>query len=79
MPNTLSQACREKLRARAQEFIALATDAQSSFVEMTKESAAKVAAQTTRVAAETTRAGAETARAGAEATRAGVETKKKMS
>jgi hypothetical protein len=30
----------------------LATDAQSSFVEMTKESAAKVAAQTGKVAAD---------------------------
>jgi len=49
----LTTALSEKLRARAQEFVALATDAQSSFVEITKESAAKVAAETTKVAADT--------------------------
>src|ERR1700736_919061 len=37
----LTTALSEKLRARAQEFIALASDSQSSFVEMTKESAAR--------------------------------------
>ena len=49
----LTTALSEKLRARAQEFVALATDAQSTFVEMTKESAAKVVAETTKVAADT--------------------------
>ncbi|HXA37107.1 MAG TPA: phasin family protein [Steroidobacteraceae bacterium] len=56
----LTTALSEKLRARAQEFVALATDAQSSFVEMTKESAAKVAAETTKVVAETTKVAADT-------------------
>jgi phasin family protein len=49
----LTTALSEKLRARAQEFVALATDAQSSFVEMTKDSAAKVAAETSKVAVDT--------------------------
>jgi Phasin protein len=49
----LTTALSEKLRARAQEFVALATDAQSAFVEMTKESAAKVVAETSKVAADT--------------------------
>jgi phasin family protein len=49
----LTTALSEKLRARAQEFVALATDAQSSFVEMTKDSAAKVAAEVTKVAGDT--------------------------
>ena len=49
----LTTALSEKLRARAQEFVALATDSQSTFVEMTKESAANVVAQTSKVAAET--------------------------
>jgi hypothetical protein len=49
----LTTALSEKLRARAQEFVALATDAQSTIVEMTKESTAKVVAETSRVAADT--------------------------
>ena len=49
----LTTALSEKLRARAQEFVALATDAQSTFVEMTKESAAKVAAEASKVAVDT--------------------------
>ena len=49
----LTTALSEKLRARAQEFVALATDAQSTFVEMTKESAAKIVAETSKVAADT--------------------------
>ncbi len=48
----LTTALSEKLRARAQEFIALASESQSSFVEMTKESAASVAAQSTKATAE---------------------------
>lgn len=51
----LTTALSEKLRARAQEFIALASDSQSSFVEMTKESAASVAAQSTKATAEAKR------------------------
>ena len=49
----LTTALSEKLRARAQEFVSLATDAQSTFVEMTKESAAKIVAETSKVAADT--------------------------
>jgi hypothetical protein len=48
----LTTALSEKLRARAQEFIALASDSQSSFVEMTKESAASMAAQSTKATAD---------------------------
>ena len=56
----LTAALSEKLRARAQEFVALASDAQSTFVEMTKESAAKVAAETTKVAADISKVAVDT-------------------
>jgi hypothetical protein len=49
----LTTALSEKLRARAQEFVTLATDAQTRFVEMTKESAAKVVAENNKFAADT--------------------------
>jgi hypothetical protein len=47
----LTTALSEKLRARAQEFIALAGDSQSSVVDVTKKSAANVAAKRTKAAA----------------------------
>src|ERR1700687_881969 len=42
----LATALSEKLRARAQEFVTLATDAQTSFTQVVSEAAAKVAAAT---------------------------------
>jgi hypothetical protein len=64
----------EKLRARAQEFVALATDAQTSFVESTvdstKESGAKVAAETGKAAAGTAKAAAEGSKAAADSVKA---------
>jgi len=41
----LTTALSEKLRARAQEFVTLATDAQTSFTEVVNETTAKVAAE----------------------------------
>jgi hypothetical protein len=46
----LASALSEKLRARVQEFVALATDAQTSFTEVVSEATAK-AAEATRKAA----------------------------
>ena len=42
----LATALSEKLRARAQEFVTLATDAQTSFTQVVSEATAKVAAAT---------------------------------
>ncbi|MGO9512818.1 MAG: phasin family protein [Steroidobacteraceae bacterium] len=41
----LTTALSEKLRARAHEFVTLATDAQTSFTEVVNETTAKVAAE----------------------------------
>jgi len=41
----LTTALSEKLRARAQEFVTLATDAQTSFTEVVNETTAKVVAE----------------------------------
>jgi phasin family protein len=46
----LATAFSEKLRARAQEFVTLATDAQTSFTQVVSEAAAKVAAVTKKAA-----------------------------
>jgi hypothetical protein len=46
----LATALSEKLRARAQEFMTLATDAQTSFTQAVSEAAAKVAAVTKKAA-----------------------------
>lgn len=46
----LTTALSEKLRARAQEFVTLATDAQTSFTQVVSEAAAKVAAVTKKAA-----------------------------
>jgi hypothetical protein len=75
----LTTALSEKLRARAQEFAALATDAQSSFVETSKESAVKVAAEADKIAAGATRATANMAKAAADTVKAAAQTKRKMS
>jgi phasin family protein len=42
----LTTALSEKLRARAQEFVTLATDAQTSFTDAVSETVTKVAAET---------------------------------
>jgi hypothetical protein len=44
----LTTALSEKLRARAQEFVTLATDAQSSFTDVVSEATAKVAEVTSK-------------------------------
>ena len=54
----LTTALGEKLRARAQEFVSLATDAEMSFVETAKEPAVKVAAEANKAAANTVKAAA---------------------
>src|ERR1700686_5245007 len=46
----LTTALSEKLRARAQEFVTLATDAQSSFTQVVSEATAKVAEVTKKAA-----------------------------
>jgi phasin family protein len=46
----LNTAFGERLRARAQEFVKLASDAQAGLTEVVNESAAKVAAETKRKA-----------------------------
>jgi len=46
----LATAFSEKLRVRAQEFVTLATDAQTSFTQVVSEAAAKVAAVTKKAA-----------------------------
>lgn len=46
----LATALSEKLRARAQELVTLATDAQTSFTQVVSEAAAKVAAVTKKAA-----------------------------
>ena len=46
----LTTALSEKLRARAQELVTLATDAQTSFTQVVSEAAAKVAAVTKKAA-----------------------------
>ena len=66
----LTTALGEKLRARAQEFVALATDAQTSFVETAKESAVKVAGEANKATADTAKATADAAKAAADAGKA---------
>ncbi|MGO8830388.1 MAG: phasin family protein [Steroidobacteraceae bacterium] len=46
----LTTALSEKLRARAQEFVNLATDAQTRFADVVSETAAKVVAETKKKA-----------------------------
>ena len=46
----LAKAFDEKLRARAQEFLTLASDAQTSFTQMVSEAATKVASGTRKAA-----------------------------
>jgi hypothetical protein len=46
----LATALSEKLRVRAQEFVTLATDAQTSFTQVVSEATAKVAAVTKKAA-----------------------------
>jgi phasin family protein len=44
----LTTALSEKLRARAQEFVSLATDTQASFADVATDATAKVVAETKR-------------------------------
>ena len=62
----LTTALGEKLRARAQEFVSLATDAQSSFVE-SAQPAVKAATEAGKAAAGTIKAGVQTTAARAAA------------